>query len=753
MADNQLFRYLNREGRWQDFHRRGLELDQHGTLRLDALPRLAGVAPPGLANLPTPSGPAGVAVAPDGTVYYTHPDGHRVLRIDVCDGEAMPAPCIGGPGDQPSMVQHPRGVLYHPRRRAILVVDSSNHRIQLFDPDTYELLDIWGRFGQGDGEFMTPWTAVVDADGNVYIVDWGNQRVQRFNALGQADPTFWAAARQNLPSTIWPSDVAVRARGDATTVFILDADLRTVFVVDGEGKLLRAFGSDVLRAPMGLAVSGNSLYVGDNERRRVLRFKRTGGIGDEQAGWIFVGEAIGYDGPVAALALDGHGGLLVHSGMSLVPLRLVEKGGFVRKGVLCGGPFGNPSFRTEQWHRLKAAIQPLEVGAHLQLYVCRTDSGKPPPAWPSSADLLCGDPQQTADVREFADCLAQLCAPSTNGSSGPGACKGQWLRLPLDASEMLVPGGPEEDLWLAATFSGEGLTSPVLSQVRIDFDYQTLLTYLPAIYQADCRSQHFLARFLTLFQSQFTDVERSIRNRLPRLFDPAAVPAEFLPWLAGWLALDLDEDWTDARKRRVIAEAFATYARRGTAGGLQQAVQLFAEVDVRVEEPLQHAAWWSLATDEDAPPLEKENSILGFTTMLAPAEAQGAVLGTTAILDASHLISGDDFGVPLFEDVAHQFTVLMYPGPAYSEAMRDEVRSIIEREKPAHTAYHLCVVQPQLRIGYQARVGIDTVIAGMPLPTRLDAADAHVAGLVLGGEPPGRIGEQSQLGLTTRLEG
>jgi phage tail-like protein len=286
--------------------------------------------------------------------------------------------------------------------------------------------------------------------------------------------------------------------------------------------------------------------------------------------------------------------------------------------------------------------------------------------------------------------------------------------------------------------------------MRIDFDHETYLQYLPPIFSENSCSRLFLARFLALFESLFSEVEGSISN-LAALFDPKAVPSEWLPWLAGWLAVDLKEDWDDARKRQTISEAFRTYALRGTAAGLRQALRRFAGVEAWIEEPILNAAWWSLASDEKAPSLQTETSILGFTTMLAPAEAQGAVLGTTAILDQSHLITDEQFGAPLFEDVAHQFSVLVYRGQVNTDEKVNELRTVINREKPAHTAYHLCIVQPRMRIGFQARLGIDTVIAGpMPL-TRLGELTASGPEMILAGVAPGRIGEESRLGQTTLL--
>jgi hypothetical protein len=76
---------------------------------------------------------------------------------------------------------------------------------------------------------------------------------------------------------------------------------------------------------------------------------------------------------------------------------------------------------------------------------------------------------------------------------------------------------------------------------------------------------------------------------------------------------------------------------------------------------------------------------------------------------------------------------------------------VIEREKPAHTMYHLCIVEPRMRVGFQARVGIDTVVAGAPTPSKLDDQMVLGTDVALGGQPGGRIGERSHVGMTTRV--
>jgi hypothetical protein len=131
---------------------------------------------------------------------------------------------------------------------------------------------------------------------------------------------------------------------------------------------------------------------------------------------------------------------------------------------------------------------------------------------------------------------------------------------------------------------------------------------------------------------------------------------------------------------------------------------------------------------------------------LVSAEPQGAVVGTTAVLDQSYVIAQEEFGAKLFEVAAHQFTVLVYRGEVDCPGKLEQVKAVIDREKPAHTVYRLCVIEPGPRVGYRARLGIDTVIGGNPAPGRLGEGD-----LMLAGRSRGALGVRSELGVTTQL--
>jgi DNA-binding beta-propeller fold protein YncE len=61
----------------------------------------------------------------------------------------------------------------------VYVADTGNDRIQKFD-GLGNFLTKWGSAGSGDGEMLNPQGIAVDATGNIYVADGENFRIQKF---------------------------------------------------------------------------------------------------------------------------------------------------------------------------------------------------------------------------------------------------------------------------------------------------------------------------------------------------------------------------------------------------------------------------------------------------------------------------------------------------------------------------------------------------------------------------------------------
>jgi phage tail-like protein len=92
---------------------------------------------------------------------------------------------------------------------------------------------------------------------------------------------------------------------------------------------------------------------------------------------------------------------------------------------------------------------------------------------------------------------------------------------------------------------------------------------LPALYAEDDLAQ----RFTGALDEVLAPIVSTL-DCLDAYFDPALAPADFVDWLAGWVALPLDESWTLDQRRALVAAAVDLHRRRGTPSGLAELVAL-----------------------------------------------------------------------------------------------------------------------------------------------------------------------------------
>lgn len=193
------------------------------------------------------------------------------------------------------------------------------------------------------------------------------------------------------------------------------------------------------------------------------------------------------------------------------------------------------------------------------------------------------------------------------------------------------------------------MTAPTSTEadrtITSDTEPSRYLDYLPAIYRED----HFLGRYLKIFENILTPIEKLIDN-VHLYFDPKMAPAALLPWLASWVDLVLDEEWPIEKRRELIGSAVELYQLRGTRLGLKEYLRIYTGTEPEI---IEHFGGLRLGGQ----------SLLGWNTILG--DGQDHCVTVTLELEESSKV-----------DV-------------------DKVRSIIEAEKPAHVGYKLNVITHQ----------------------------------------------------------
>lgn len=229
---------------------------------------------------------SGVAVADDGTLYVIVP---RHDHIQVFDRAGAPVGTWGEHGSGPGQFSfRAMGFSYGDLAIGpdgnVYVMDTANSRIQVFGPDG-DFLRAWGEQGAEPGQFRAPSGIDVDDAGRVYVTETGNRRLQVFDGDGQVLAIWQPSEAEGGPFRD-PADVAVDAQG---TAWVTDFDASRIFRFDAEGRVAATLGIErqylageaaqpgALTKPWGIAVDAQgNLYVAEYGGSRVQVFAPDG---------------------------------------------------------------------------------------------------------------------------------------------------------------------------------------------------------------------------------------------------------------------------------------------------------------------------------------------------------------------------------------------------------------------------------------------------------------------------------------------
>jgi phage tail-like protein len=389
-----------------------------------------------------------------------------------------------------------------------------------------------------------------------------------------------------------------------------------------------------------------------------------------------------------------------------------------------------------QWHRIELELLDLPVGT--QVIVSTFADARP---------------LDDGEVSQFDDHLWETRYAITGPAQPPASPDKSHL-----TSEFLVQSRAGQYLWLKIALKGDGYATPAVGSIRVHYPRRSYVDYLPAVYSADDESRWFLERFLAVFQTEWNTLEQTVAD-IAAFFDPLAVPVDergdFLAYLASWLALPLEGEWSTEQRRRLLAAAPRIYPHRGQAEGLADYVRIY----------LQNITGISPDDQRPYPRIvegfrERQRALLvprGLAELDygAPIWGPGQVgrlqLDVYAREGDIRLVSTGDPQRDLFHEYAHRFRVFM--PAAWVRTTGDErmLRRALDAEKPAHTHYDLCLVEPRMRVGIQSIVGIDTIIGGYPFARLARPGDDDQA---IGREPRNRLGYDTILaGRTTGAGG
>jgi DNA-binding beta-propeller fold protein YncE len=214
--------------------------------------------------------PLGLDIAPDGTIYAA--DAAQALVVAyTSEGKLV---SVFGRGE----LENPTDATLSPDGERLYVADSKGQRVVIFDAASAELLKSFGERGEGEGQFNFPTSLAFGPEGNLFVVDQLNARVQIFTPDGEFYDQFGSLGT-NYGNFVRPKDVAVDPFG---FIYVSDGGLNNLQLFDIDLQLLTFLGSGGIGpgqfgVASGVAVHGDEFAVVDQLNRRVQIFRVIGG--------------------------------------------------------------------------------------------------------------------------------------------------------------------------------------------------------------------------------------------------------------------------------------------------------------------------------------------------------------------------------------------------------------------------------------------------------------------------------------------
>ncbi|MGB3714133.1 MAG: flippase activity-associated protein Agl23 [Candidatus Promineifilaceae bacterium] len=190
--------------------------------------------------------------------------------------QVNPVQYIGSYGSGEGQLDVPRNIAVGPEGD-LYVADSGNNRIQVFDNQGLYVTD-FGLPGTGPGEFNEPWGIAAD-DQFIYVADTWNHRLQKFDIEGNLVSTIGQYGRLGEGESgggyfFGPRQIVVLADGN---LLVTDTGNHRFQVLEPDGQFLQFIGSEGIQLgqyfePVGIAQGPDgSVFVADTWNGRIQR--------------------------------------------------------------------------------------------------------------------------------------------------------------------------------------------------------------------------------------------------------------------------------------------------------------------------------------------------------------------------------------------------------------------------------------------------------------------------------------------------
>jgi len=196
-----------------------------------------------------------MAVDPAGMIYVLDAGENKVIKLSETGRQLGVA---GGYGWGDQTFDHPYDLCAQ-NGLDVYIADYGNHRIQRYDRN----LNFVSSFGSssaetGDKIFGYPKSVAVSNSGSLFFIDGENKEIVKLTIANEIERTFGGFGYGN-GKLVNPIRIRIDARD---RVYVLDGKVIVVF--DVYGNYLRTIGDGIFREPSVFAISLSTLYVLDS---------------------------------------------------------------------------------------------------------------------------------------------------------------------------------------------------------------------------------------------------------------------------------------------------------------------------------------------------------------------------------------------------------------------------------------------------------------------------------------------------------
>lgn len=184
----------------------------------------------------------------DGNFYVAGFDTSNIIKFN-----AAGSPLSNWRGGITRKLDRPVSLAYYNQK--IYVADFARDEVLLFDLSGSFISSLGGP-GKGQGQFRGPSSLYIDSNGNLFVADSGNSRIQKFNSNGKFILEFQGSGSSKLGN---PSGLTVHDG----KIYVVDKENLRVVIFDGDGNTINTIEKPEWKKPRSIRILDNQIFLTD----------------------------------------------------------------------------------------------------------------------------------------------------------------------------------------------------------------------------------------------------------------------------------------------------------------------------------------------------------------------------------------------------------------------------------------------------------------------------------------------------------